>query len=154
MDCFVCELKKEDLTFACEIEKSSFSTPWSMGAIESEFLSAHSKLIGIKDADGLVGWGAVRVVSGVGEITNIVIKEPMRGRGLSKILLKDMLLELFKMGAREVFLEVRSQNSTAINLYEKNGFLPVGMRRGYYIKPSDDAVVMKREMRDFADTCP
>ena len=154
MDCFVCELKKEDLIYAYEIEKSSFSTPWSLGAIESELSNDHSKLIGINDASGLVGWGAVRVISGVGEITNIVIKESERGRGLSKILLKEMLFVLLNLGAREVFLEVRSQNLTAVRLYEKNGFLPVGLRRGYYIKPSDDAVVMKREMRDFADTCP
>ena len=150
----MCALTKGDLISAHEIERNSFSTPWGLATIESELLNPHAKLVGIKDQTRLIGWGAVRAVAGTGEITNIVIDEPKRGQGLSKVLLSAMLSELSQLGACEVFLEVRSKNTAAISLYKKNGFVPVSLRRGYYIKPLDDAIVMKREMRDFADTCP
>jgi ribosomal protein S18 acetylase RimI-like enzyme len=42
-----------------------------------------------------------------------------------------------------MFLEVRQSNSGARNLYTRLGFLPVGVRRGYYIRPVEDALVMR-----------
>ena len=44
----------------------------------------------------------------------------------------------------EVFLEVRVSNESARALYHRLGFTEVGMRRGYYDDPVEDAVVMKR----------
>jgi ribosomal-protein-alanine N-acetyltransferase len=42
-----------------------------------------------------------------------------------------------------IFLEVRSSNVAARNLYEKLGFLQVGCRQGYYSSPPEDGIVMR-----------
>lgn len=41
-------------------------------------------------------------------------------------------------------LEVRASNQAARALYEKHGYCPVGYRRGFYIKPAEDAVLLTK----------
>ena len=45
-----------------------------------------------------------------------------------------------------VFLEVRSRNEAALRLYQKNGYIQVGVRPGYYSDPVDDALIFKKEV--------
>ena len=49
--------------------------------------------------------------------------------------------------SNEIFLEVRSNNIAAINLYKKVGFDIVGMRKGMYKDPIDDAIIMQRKAK-------
>ena len=42
----------------------------------------------------------------------------------------------------EVSLEVRKSNLGAQAMYERFGFRPVGVRRGYYVETGEDAIVM------------
>jgi ribosomal protein S18 acetylase RimI-like enzyme len=57
-----------------------------------------------------------------------------------------MLGWLAASGAQRVFLEVRRSNAAAIGLYERSGFRPVGVRRGYYASPREDALTMALEV--------
>ncbi|MEG2193125.1 MAG: GNAT family N-acetyltransferase [Oscillospiraceae bacterium] len=63
-----------------------------------------------------------------------------RNRGLASALLKDTMA---KLPVNTVVLEVRSQNEEAIRLYKKLGFASLGVRKGFYSTPGDDAVVME-----------
>ena len=45
--------------------------------------------------------------------------------------------------AREVFLEVRVDNHRAQRLYQRRGFVEIGIRRGYYQPSGTDALVMR-----------
>ena len=47
-------------------------------------------------------------------------------------------------GITMIHLEVRAGNETAIRLYERQGFVRDGLRKGYYIDPTEDAVLMTR----------
>ena len=63
--------------------------------------------------------------------------------------MKDLLAFAAKNGATTVFLEVRDGNTPAQKLYEKLGFLPIGVRRGYYDDAEGgDAIVMKTELAE------
>ena len=64
-----------------------------------------------------------------------------RGRGVAKALLGRALDCCRERGASECYLEVRESNTPAIALYEERGFTRVGLRRGYYEKPREDAAV-------------
>lgn len=77
------------------------------------------------------------------DILSIAVREDMRRKGLGHNLLKKMLLGAFKHGSRRVFLEVRSRNIPAIKLYDGIGFELVGIRKGYYSSPNDDALLMR-----------
>jgi ribosomal-protein-alanine N-acetyltransferase len=45
-------------------------------------------------------------------------------------------------GVTEIFLEVRETNVGAIRLYERLGFEEVGIRKNYYEKPKENALIM------------
>ena len=41
-----------------------------------------------------------------------------------------------------IVLEVRCSNDSAIRLYERNGFVNHGVRKGFYELPKEDAYIM------------
>jgi ribosomal-protein-alanine N-acetyltransferase len=76
----------------------------------------------------------------------LAVRPGLRGRGIAKALNALCLDELREKGARVVYLEVRGSNREAIGLYEGLGFRPVGLRKGYYSSPPEDALVMRLEL--------
>ncbi|TFD06616.1 MULTISPECIES: ribosomal protein S18-alanine N-acetyltransferase [unclassified Cryobacterium] len=78
-----------------------------------------------------------------GDIQTIAVAESARGRGLGRTLMQALINEARKRGARLIFLEVRADNPGAQRLYERLGFIEVGVRRGYYQPDNVDAIVMR-----------
>jgi ribosomal-protein-alanine N-acetyltransferase len=66
----------------------------------------------------------------------------MRGRGIGYRLLSYSLKTMRGRGLETTFLEVRSKNAPALALYRAYGFEEVGVRKGYYKNPDDDAIIM------------
>ena len=79
------------------------------------------------------------------EIIDIRVAHSHRRQGLGERLLRESLAAL---SARSVFLDVRRTNSPAVAMYEKMGFLRVGVRHNYYqgLSGREDAVVMRLEL--------
>ena len=84
----------------------------------------------------------MRHIVGEGEITNVVTKNTMRGKGIGKQILEKLLEEGAKMGAEAFTLEVRVSNAPAIHLYESLGFVSEGVRKNFYEEPTEDALIM------------
>jgi ribosomal-protein-alanine acetyltransferase len=78
-----------------------------------------------------------------GDIQTIAVADSARGHGLGRVLMEALISEARKRGARLIFLEVRADNPGAQRLYERLGFLDVGVRRGYYQPDNVDAIVMR-----------
>ena len=78
------------------------------------------------------------------DITNIVVKEAYRGRGIGTSLVKALLEEGRRLGMQEFTLEVRAGNQAAIHVYESLGFVCEGIRRRFYERPAEDAWIMWR----------
>lgn len=76
------------------------------------------------------------------QIDNLAVGEGFRRNGLATILLGEALRISTEQGMSTAFLEVRASNFAAINLYERNGFIVAGRRKGYYQNPLDDALTM------------
>jgi ribosomal-protein-alanine N-acetyltransferase len=75
-------------------------------------------------------------------ITEIAVRETMRGRGIGELLLIGSLRAAVEYGARVMTLEARVSNFIAQRLYEKYGFKSVGTRKAYYSDNREDAVIM------------
>lgn len=76
------------------------------------------------------------------QIIDIQIENAFRRKGYGQKLLEAMVQNSKQLGCSKWILEVRSQNTPAITLYQKNGFVQNGLRKKYY--PDDDAVLMVR----------
>ena len=80
------------------------------------------------------------------QIDNLAVAGQFRRQGVGRTLLKSALSRASVLGASVATLEVRSANATARAFYEKEGFIPVGLRRRYYANPPDDALLLSREI--------
>ncbi|MFI7244573.1 ribosomal protein S18-alanine N-acetyltransferase [Streptomyces qinglanensis] len=94
-------------------------------------------------AGSLVGYGGLAAVGGTGDIQTIGVLPGHRGTGLGARLLRALLQAATDFECAEVLLEVRVDNAPAQRLYERFGFVPIGIRRGYYQPTGTDALVMR-----------
>ena len=76
----------------------------------------------------------------------IAVHPDHQGQGIGTALLRALLARADELQA-PVVLEVRTDNDTAIALYERHGFEQVGLRRRYYQPSGADAYTMVRPAR-------
>lgn len=77
-------------------------------------------------------------------VQTLAVAAVAQGRGLGGRLLQALLDEAARRRQTRVSLEVRADNARAVALYERFGFRPAGVRRGYYAPSGADALVMVR----------
>jgi ribosomal-protein-alanine N-acetyltransferase len=77
------------------------------------------------------------------ELELVLVPPPSRRRGIGRALVRSILAWARDAGATELWLEVRHSNERAIRLYERCGFVFAGRRPGYYVDPTEDAVLMR-----------
>ena len=75
------------------------------------------------------------------EILAIATVEEYRNKGIAQELLD-------KIKTKDIFLEVRESNQTAINFYKKNKFKEISIRKNYYSEPNENAIIMKLEVNN------
>ncbi len=84
-------------------------------------------------------------------ITEIAVRERLRGRGIGELLLIGSLRAALEYGSKVMTLEARVSNFVAQRLYEKYGFKSVGVRKAYYSDNREDAVIMTTNPIDSED---
>lgn len=141
-DLVIKKMEHEHVDQVYDIEELSFFTPWSKKSIHTEVDNPLGHYIVLMDQDRVIAYGGFWVVMEEANINNVAVSPEYRGRGLSRLLM-DKLIEMAKtQGAKELFLEVRSSNYVAQNLYRSLGFKMIGLRAGYYVDTEEDAIVM------------
>ena len=136
------DLREEDLDDVCRIEESSFSMPWKREDFRDLIVSDNSIYLVILADDKVVGAAGYTFNGFEGYINNVVIDIDHRGQKLGKVLMKELLTVGRKNGVPEFTLEVRVSNTPAIKLYESLGFKSEGVRKNFYERPVEDAMVM------------
>lgn len=137
----------EMLTDILDIENLSFTCPWSKKSFVEAFEAETMMIYAAVDGDSRVcGFSCLLTIGDEGEIPNIAVHPSARKSGIGQLLMNAMLADCEKNGIRDIYLEVRDSNAPARHLYEKNGFSAIGVRRRYYQKPTEDAIVMRLEL--------
>lgn len=136
------KMQPEDLLQVCEIEKDNFSVPWSEKSFKDSMERTDTVfLVAIEDAQ-VAGYIGCYCIAGTGEITNVAVKETHRRKGIGGMLLEKLFEEGVILNTHEFFLEVRESNEAAIGLYSRQGFVKEGIRKKFYEKPVENAVIM------------
>ncbi|MFC9790609.1 ribosomal protein S18-alanine N-acetyltransferase [Rhodococcus sp. NPDC127528] len=142
-----------DATRCAELEEILFpgDGPWSAEAFRSELAHAHNHYFVARDESGTtVGYAGIALLGGgsdpESEVHTIGVDPAHQRRGLGSRLL-DELLRVAGAHGGPVFLEVRTDNESAIALYRREGFEILGTRRNYYQPSGADAYTMRRERR-------
>jgi len=149
---FVIEpIRQEDLPGVLAIEVTSFSIPWTREMFENELARKDlsqmlvARLTGIGNPPPLAGYICHWVVGEELHVNNLAVDRRWRRRGIGGALLQAALEQGRLRGARCAFLEVRASNVAAQTLYLRHGFESAGIRRSYYDRPPEDALLMKRD---------
>jgi len=140
-------LSLPDLDPIVAIENAVYPTPWSRSMFAGELAKPSSVSLGAFDgeAGGLVAYLIVSRYVDAWHIMNVAVHPGCRRQGVASRLL-DELFELTAGDHRRGYtLEVRVSNVTAIALYERFGFEPSGIRRGYYTDNREDALIMWKD---------
>lgn len=136
------KLTASHLGAVAELEALCFADPWSEKALE--LLVGDGAYGAVCMQDGRVmAYGGVLWAPFEGQITNIATHPDARRCGMGAAVLEH-LIEVAKArpDCEQLSLEARVSNLPAIALYERYGFLKMGLRRGFYKHPTEDAYVM------------
>lgn len=144
MEVIIRKLQPEDVEVVSQIETASFSMPWSAESF-LEMIRAEHCLYLVAEADKrVVGCCGLITVCREGNVSNVVVDESMRGKGIGQALLSELILQGQAMEITDFSLEVRVSNQVAIHIYEKFGFVSEGIRPNFYERPVEDAMIMWR----------
>jgi len=138
----------ENLDAVMAIEQVAYSHPWSRGNFRDSLnplFDAQCLWLG----DELLGY--FLAMHGVEEmhLLNITVAPAHQGEGWGHMMLDALSLISRNVGAQTLWLEVRQSNARALQVYERYGFVRVGLRKDYY--PADrqqreHAVVMSLKL--------
>lgn len=96
----------------------------------------------LPEEERVIAYVGMYIVADEGEITNVCTAVDDRKRGAADRLFEELLLIAREKGLSQLVLEVRVSNAPAIGLYQKKGFRTVGIRKGFYELPKEDAYMM------------
>lgn len=135
-----------DLEEVFSIERLAYEHPWSVRNFADSLTSGYRCQTMRDDAGLLVGY--VLTVSAVDEVhlLNVTVCSSLHGQGYGRLLLDDAVAAARCDGMSSMLLEVRPSNPRAIAIYQRYGFMRIGIRRGYYPavnQTREDAIVMR-----------
>jgi len=139
-----------DLPAVLDLETALFAPDeWSVETFWSELAlvaRGEREYLALLDGATVLGYGGLAATGRKHAVEAYVqtlgVAPDAQGRGLGRLLLRGLLERAAERGAAVVGLEVRTDNTVAQGLYARAGFLPQGVRRGYYQPSGADALVM------------
>lgn len=138
----IIRMRKEDIIQIAALEKQVFSMPWSEQGFLDTLSMPNVIFYEAVEADRVCGYCGIYLAADEGEITNVAVDPACRRRGIAECMVTKLMETAAGEGARQFVLEVRASNEPAIRLYEKLGFAGCGVRKHFYEKPTEDAIVM------------
>lgn len=146
MEVIIRGLTINDIDQVIEIEKQCFSMPWSKEAFENELKNILAYYQCAEVNGRLVGYMGMWKIIDECHITNVAVLPEYRNLGIATSLINKMI-EICKCSEIvSMTLEVRETNYQAIKLYSKFGFKAVGIRPKYYQLPTENAIIMWKEI--------
>jgi ribosomal-protein-alanine N-acetyltransferase len=136
-------MRRRHLRGVLRIEGRTSTTPWSLGLFVAELGRGDQRVYLVARCDGrVVGYAGALLVAGEAHVTTIAVDPDLQCHSIGRRLLLTLVRRCVALGCGAVTLEVRSSNESALALYRTFDFVPAGVRKGYYSKPVEDALVL------------
>lgn len=138
----------DDLPLVADIERRSYEFPWSHGVFRDCLLAGYVCVILERGGD-VAGYSILSIAAGEAHILNLCVDPTLRSLGYGTLLLTEVLERARSAEVKEVFLEVRPSNSSALSLYRKQGFRQIANRPAYYQarEGREDAAVLAKTLK-------
>jgi tRNA threonylcarbamoyladenosine biosynthesis protein TsaB len=135
-----------DLPRIDELEHRLFADPWPRVSFLDALADPRAICLVAERGGGVAGYLVATAISPVAELQNLGTAPEQQRAGVARALVDALLDTCRARGIRELALEVRASNAAAQALYRTHGFRLVGLRRGYYRRPEEDALLMARRV--------
>jgi len=141
------DMAHDDLSMVSDIERRSYEFPWSHGVFRDCLLAGYQSMVLVRE-DRVAGYAILSVAAGEAHILNLCVDPEYRALGYGERLLDELLHRARSASVREIFLEVRPSNQTALALYRKKGFHQIAARPAYYqaSEGREDAAVLAKKL--------
>ena len=145
--CFDEEVSPEEILAEIDSDKSAPDEEPKPPKLLSRVLGrlgffSNSESSTVDDVFNIAGYVSVWYQGEEAHITEIAVKDTLRGRGVGELLLIGSLKAAIEHGSKVMTLEARVSNFIAHRLYQKYSFKSVGIRKAYYSDNREDAVIM------------
>lgn len=143
LEVHVVAMRRRHLRSVLRIEGLVYPRPWSASLFLSELAmrSSRAYFVGRVGRD-VVGYAGLMMSVDDGHVTTIAVDPPWHRRQIGMRLLMTLAREAIAREAVNLTLEVRLSNKGAQELYRRFGFVPVGVRKNYYVETNEDALIM------------
>jgi [ribosomal protein S18]-alanine N-acetyltransferase len=132
-----------DLPSILAIEKSSYTDPWTEDHFKYELLeNPFASFFVAEEKKIIVGYIDLWKTFEIGQINNLAVVLPLRGKGIGRMLIVEAMNYLLKTGCTHITLEVRVSNAIAIRLYTSLGF-KILLTKPQYYQDGEDAFFMQ-----------
>lgn len=139
-------LLEGDLGVLAKLHALCFDKGWAESEFENLLQTPGYSALLAQSAEVPIGFLLYRTAADEAEITTIGVDPALRRRGAGLALLSHTLAQLKTLGTKALFLDVAASNFEAKALYDKAGFIEVGKRKAYYVRPgapAEDALVLR-----------
>lgn len=137
---------KNDTARIAEIERAVFSDSWSESGIDETMNQKASRVYVGVEGNEIIGYVITYTVLDEGEVARIAVSPDFRRQGVAEMLLDKVISDGKQSGVGMWYLEVRESNIAAQKLYKKKGFVETGIRKDFYEKPKENAVLMNKSL--------
>lgn len=129
-----------------QLEQEIFNDAWTKAGIEETFRQSHAFVVVAEENNRIKGYCIVYYVMDEAEIARIAVDNNHRNSGAGGKLLKKTEEFCMEKGVTRLLLDVRMSNETAIRFYRHHGFTEDGIRKKFYEKPEEDALLMSKNI--------
>lgn len=141
----IVEMTADHVIQIAQLERECFSDPWSQNSIASELENPLSYWLVAMAGNVVAGYVGSQTVLGESDMMNLAVHPEFRQQGVARDLVLALIDGLNQRGSHCLTLEVRESNTPARKLYEKLGFVQVGIRPNYYQHPREDGLILRKE---------
>lgn len=141
-------MKSEHISEIAEIESRCFSMPWTEKSLSDELENENAHFLAAVFDGKVIGYVGVIEICGEADITNVAVLPEYRRCGIGEMLMKEAENGAVLRKCDSITLEVRVSNTAAISLYNKSGYKQAGIRKGFYEKPKEDALLMTKYLNE------
>ena len=136
-------MTEADLDEVVAIERAAYAHPWTRGNFADSIRSGYQAQL-LCAGNTVLGYFVA--MKGVDEVhlLNITVAPACQGQGWGRVMLDALAIWARGQGAQWLWLEVRTSNARAQEVYLRYGYRRVGERKNYYPAAGgrEDAIVM------------
>jgi len=140
----ITKLDKEEIQKLLEFEKKNDEHILTYDSIINDLKNENYTYLLAKLDKKIVGYISFLHVDIELTITGIVVDKKYRNKGIATLLYE--YVEKQNSDIKNIFLEVRESNNTAISFYEKLNFKKIDIRKNYYKNPIENAIIYTKKI--------